>query len=250
VGHGAASLALWWLGKQDSALAEARAAVELAEQLDSALSLAMARAFLAIAHHLRREAADALRVAQQNVEFSERLGFPFWLGLSLMLVGAQKTRLGGDPAGLEDVARALSILGEAGSRGGSALGFSILVEAQRSVGHLDSALATVEGALAVVRAQGERFTEGELLRMKSEMLAERDPTALREALEALSAVLFQARERGALTLALRSATSMVRLAGYAGTAQQEARGVLSEIYGQFTEAFETPDLRDAAALLR
>jgi adenylate cyclase len=248
VAHGTASLALWWLGSPDSALVEARAGVELAEHLESALSLALARTFLAIAHHLRREPELALRVAQENIQFSEELGFPFWLGLGLLLAGAQKARLG-DRGGLEDVGRGLAILGEAGSRGGAALGFAVLAEAQRCVGDLDPALATLEGGLALVSAMGERFNDGELLRMKAEVLVERDPARLPEALTILRTVLDQARERGGLTTALRAATSLVRLEGDDIQGQRRARELLLEIHGQFREGFETPDLREAAALL-
>jgi DNA-binding response OmpR family regulator len=46
---------------------------------------------------------------------------------------------------------------------------------------------------------------------------------------------------------LRAATSLACL--YRGQRNQEMRGLLGTIYDRFTEGFETPDLRDARALL-
>jgi predicted ATPase len=47
---------------------------------------------------------------------------------------------------------------------------------------------------------------------------------------------------------LRAATSLARLWQQQGK-RDEARQVLSEIYGWFTEGFDTADLKDAKALL-
>jgi len=47
---------------------------------------------------------------------------------------------------------------------------------------------------------------------------------------------------------LRATTSLARLLDKQGK-RDEARGMLSEIYGWFTEGFDTADLKDAKALL-
>ena len=47
---------------------------------------------------------------------------------------------------------------------------------------------------------------------------------------------------------LRATTSLARLLGSQGR-RDEARAMLSEIYGWFTEGFDTADLKDAKALL-
>ena len=57
-----------------------------------------------------------------------------------------------------------------------------------------------------------------------------------------------ARLQGAKSLELRAVTSLSRLFHKQGKSD-EARRMLAEIYGWFTEGFDTADLKDAKALL-
>ena len=57
-----------------------------------------------------------------------------------------------------------------------------------------------------------------------------------------------ARGQQARSLALRAGTSLARLWASRGK-RAEARDLLAPIYGWFTEGFDTPDLREAKALL-
>jgi adenylate cyclase len=57
-----------------------------------------------------------------------------------------------------------------------------------------------------------------------------------------------AQKQQAKSLELRAATSLARLWQQQGK-KAEARQLLSEIYGWFTEGFDTKDLQEAKALL-
>jgi len=57
-----------------------------------------------------------------------------------------------------------------------------------------------------------------------------------------------ARQQQANSLELRAATSLARLWGDQGR-RAKARDLLAPVYGWFTEGFDTPDLKDARALL-
>ncbi len=57
-----------------------------------------------------------------------------------------------------------------------------------------------------------------------------------------------ARRQGAKSLELRAATSLSRLWQQQGK-KDEARQMLAEVYGWFTEGFDTVDLKEAQSLL-
>ena len=57
-----------------------------------------------------------------------------------------------------------------------------------------------------------------------------------------------ARKQQAKSLELRAVTSLARLRQQQGR-KEEAGRLLAEVYGWFTEGFDTVDLRDAKALL-
>jgi predicted ATPase len=57
-----------------------------------------------------------------------------------------------------------------------------------------------------------------------------------------------ARRQSARSPELRATTSLARLLNEQGR-RDEARAMLTEIYGWFTEGFDTVDLKDAKALL-
>ena len=57
-----------------------------------------------------------------------------------------------------------------------------------------------------------------------------------------------ARRQSARSPELRASTSLARLLAKQGR-RAEARAMLGEIYGWFTEGFDTADLKDAKALL-
>ena len=57
-----------------------------------------------------------------------------------------------------------------------------------------------------------------------------------------------ARGQSARSEELRATTSLARLLATQGR-RDEARAMLAEIYGWFTEGFDTADLKDAKALL-
>ena len=62
--------------------------------------------------------------ARENIALCEELNFPFWLGTGLIVLGANRARLG-DEGGLADLDRAFAILMQYGNRGGGSMGFAV-----------------------------------------------------------------------------------------------------------------------------
>ena len=92
-----------------------------------------------------------------------------------------------------------------------------------------------------------RLFEAELRRLEGELLSQAGaPEAEVEA--CLAEALAVARRQEARSFELRAATSLARLRRDRGK-RAEAHDLLAPIHGWFTEGFDTPDLRDASALL-
>ena len=102
-------------------------------------------------------------------------------------------------------------------------------------------------ALAIVDKNGERFCEAELYRLKGELLGQKAKTKA-EAEECFRKAIDIARRQGTRSWELRAVTSLARLWQQQGK-KDEARQRLAEIYGWFTEGFDTKDLQEAKALL-
>jgi len=88
----------------------------------------------------------------------------------------------------------------------------------------------------------------EIQRLDGELLLREANPAANGAERAFRAAIDLARRREEKSLELRATTSLARLWGRQGR-RDEARPMLAEIYGWFTEGFDTADLTDARTLL-
>ena len=121
----------------------------------------------------------------------------------------------------------------------------LLAEACSKAGRIDEALTVLREALDFVERSGTRYYEAELHRLEGELCGGID--------EARSEACFRravdiARAQQAKSFELRAAVSLVRLWQRQGKRNQ-ARKLLTPVYGWFTEGFDTADLLDAKVLL-
>jgi len=107
-------------------------------------------------------------------------------------------------------------------------------------------LAQLDDALRIVETTGERWFEAEIYRQKGRLLLRQEHTDAAE--ELYRKALGIAREQEAKLWELRAAVSIARLRRDQGR-HGEARDLLAPVCGWFTEGFDTPDLKDAKALL-
>jgi predicted ATPase len=115
-------------------------------------------------------------------------------------------------------------------------------------GRLDDGLGALTEALAVAGEHKDRHTEAEMHRLKGELLLRQDHSKAAEAQSWFQRAVETARKQSAKSWELRATTSLARLLNEQGR-RDEARTTLAEIYGWFTEGFDTADLKDAKALL-
>jgi hypothetical protein len=129
-----------------------------------------------------------------------------------------------------------------------AVALRLLLEALGVAGDARTGLATADWALAL--GDGDRLWEGEFRRLRAVFLSALGSRG-DEVESELARALEVARRQGALLFELRAAASLLRhrLADDSGGDVVGARARLKAIADRFVEGHETPDLRDAAALL-
>jgi predicted ATPase len=99
----------------------------------------------------------------------------------------------------------------------------------------------------VARKTNEPFYEAELNRLKGDALVKSGVASPAEAESCFHRAIEIARQQQAKSFELRAAMSLARLWQQQGK-REEARTMLEEIYGWFTEGFDTADLNDARVL--
>lgn len=124
----------------------------------------------------------------------------------------------------------------------------MLADAWLHLGEPEAAAMAIEEALAHADAGGEHLCTAELHRLSAQATLARDRRAHAAAEAALGAALTSARQRSSRIFELRGACDLARLWAEQGE-RRKAHDLLAPVYGWFTEGFETPDLRDAKALL-
>jgi len=135
-----------------------------------------------------------------------------------------------------------------GSRGRTPLFLTLLAEALALDGKIEEGLAALDDALTKAAVSGERGWNAEIHRLHGELTARLpypDPTKAEDSFRTALAI---AREQGTRGYELRAAMSLARLWREQGR-RDEARDLLAPVYGSFTEGFDTPDLKEAKALL-
>ena len=124
-----------------------------------------------------------------------------------------------------------------------------LAEALGGAGKIAEGLKTIDQALAKSQTHEEGWCIAELLRVKGELLVKHaGEGAAVVAEEQFQHSLDQARRQEALSWELRTARSLARLWQSQGRSN-DARDMLTLVYGRFTEGFETSDLKMAKSLI-
>jgi predicted ATPase len=200
-----------------------------------------------IAAFCRKITTEAERVDEMFALGKEQ-GFLAYVAKGDFFRGWMLVEEGRPTEGVALMQLALATLQANGDEDFMALCLAQLAVAHARAGHLSEALTVVHSGLTRVATTGERLFEPELHRLRGELLLSlpaRDDAA---ALRCFRRALATAREQEARSWELRAATSLARLWAAQGR-RAEARDLLAPVYSWFTEGFETPDLKEAKALL-
>jgi predicted ATPase len=240
---------LWMLGYPDQALRSKEETLGLARRQAHPLTLALALLWSAMLHQLRREPQAAQAQAEEERALCAEQGFLWYRAWGLQPQGWALVEQGQAAEGLSQIREAIAAARTTGAGvGTSPWLLATLAEACGQAGQSAEGLRALEEALERVQAKEEHLYESEVYRLKGEMLLQQSTAQQGEAEEHLQQALAVARRQQAKSLELRAAMSLARLWQRQGK-RAAAHQLLAEVYGWFTEGFDTADLQEARALL-
>ena len=243
-----AAWALWFMGYPLKALRRMQSAETLAQGFDHPDTQVIALVSAAWLHVLRREAQIVLERSELAIELANEHGFPYLALQAGIIRGWSLALTGHGPEGIAQMEAELAARKAGGVDHPPAQFLAWLAEAYAKNGDKTKSLSVLEEALARVDFAGDALYEAELYRLKGELLLMQEPSGARRAEDCFRIAIEKSAQQGAKSLELRAATSLSRLLARRRRAK-EALSILTQIYGWFTEGFDTPDLRDAKVLL-
>jgi predicted ATPase len=236
------------LGYPDQALQRIRRTLADAKEIAHTSSTAMAFSHAAAGLLLLRDAPEARRLAEAGLALSNEHGFDLWAAICTLQLAGALTQSGQAAEGLAAFEEGLELYLARGSEGGLPYLLSGMAEAHGKLGQVGEGLKLIEEALARAHDTGELAHEPDLHRVKGELLLMKDASNTREAEQSFRTAIEHSRKHRAKSWELRATLSLARLP-IKQRKRDEARAMLAEIYGWFTEGFDTADLKDARALL-
>jgi predicted ATPase len=247
--HGWGGLSSWLLGHPDEARRRSAQALNMAQKLEHAPTIANALIAAAQLNQLLRDETATRNQAEAAIAIAGKGGFPVYRAWGLILRGwALAKHLPGEDDGIGQIREGLGSLLATGTQICRTHNLALLADACERAGRVEEGLTSVVEAMAVVEKNAEHWFEAELNRLKGELLLRQHESNVADAGGCFELAIEIAREQGAKSLELRATSSLARLLAQQGE-RHDARLRLSEIYGWFTEGFETADLKDAKELL-
>jgi predicted ATPase len=230
---------LFCLGYPDQASAKSSAAIAEARRLAHPPSVASSLALSAKRLSLGEQVDQLLAVTTEQ-------GLPHWRSQGTIFRGWVNVKKG-------DIAEGISLL-RSGSAAYRATGAEVwmpyhlarLAGTCEIAGQTEDAATLLDDAVLIVERTGERWFAAELNRLKGQLMLRQGHSDAAE--ELYRKALSIAEEQEAKLWELRASVSLARLRRDQGR-RAEARNLLAPVYGWFTEGFDTPDLKQAKALL-
>ena len=223
-------------------------ALERARQLCHLHTLAYALFITGLAALSARETAETEKLGDELVALSDEHRFAFFSGFGQIFQGWALAQRGQGRAAVRRIREGLGAAEATGWRSHEPAFHGLLAEALALTGAVDEGLSVLAEALATSEASGARGADGELYRLKGDLLRRSSSPEWTEVEGCFHRALTIAREQGSRGFELRAAVSLARLLSELGRGA-EARDLLAPSYGWFTEGSETADLKEAKARL-
>jgi class 3 adenylate cyclase/tetratricopeptide (TPR) repeat protein len=235
------------LGYPDRAAAVLRDAIEFTRALDHPASSGFLLGHVGLTQHfIARDPADARKHAEELQALANDFGLAFWVPLCRVHLGRSLFDEGDRQKGIDLMRQSLGSAEERKLWIARPAHQVLLADALVRMDAPEEALDYLDAAQEETDAGEDRWSEPEIWRVRGDALLKSAEVDQAEA--SYQRAIEVARSQEAKTFELRSATSLARLWADQDRCA-EAHDLLAPIYGWFTEGFDTPDLKDAKALL-
>jgi predicted ATPase len=242
------SWALWHRGYPDQSARAADRALAYSRELGHAHTLAYAFGLAGRAAVFARDVATVYAHSNDCLAVASEHGFAYWAAWGRVLQGWADAQRGEAATGIARIRDGLAAYEATGDRSATPLLLTLLAEALALAGKIEEALAALDDALAKVAVSGAKGWDAEIYRLRGEIVGRLPYPDPAKAEDSFCTALAIAREQGTRGYELRAAMSLARLWREQGR-RADARDLLAPLYSAFTEGFDTPDLKEAKALL-
>ena len=186
--------------------------------------------------------------SDELIALAEEKGALFWKTAGMLAGGLVFVLTGKASDAIQMLGGGLRAHRSAGGTNWLPLFLAYLARAYAELGQFNDAWRAIGEAVKVIETSKESWCEAEVYRVAGEIALMSPEPDLTKAEAYLERALAVAREQQAKSWELRAAISMARLWREQGK-PDEARDLLTPVYGWFTEGFDTLDLKEAKALL-
>jgi class 3 adenylate cyclase/tetratricopeptide (TPR) repeat protein len=236
---------LWFLGYPDKSSTLICKALADAERLSNPFIHAMTLGLASALHVDRHEFSRGLERADESSAICAAYGFPQWTAYVMITRGQARAALGRANDGIAEMERGLADWQALGAKLATTRTVG-LADACAKAGLIAAGLDWIKVAAEHARTFHERILEAEIHRAHGELLLTRGATGDAEA--CLRRSIEIAQHQNAKSLELRTAVVLAQLWQHQGQ-REAAYDLVAPIYGWFSEGFDSPDLRNARALL-
>jgi len=242
MGHGA--LNAWVLGYAEKARERSAQVTAFACEGKSPYDVAYAYFSEGFIYRLLREPREAEAAARKAITISDKYTVSSPGQWACVVMGWAQAQLGNAEEGILRIREATDALLKAGTRIAITDFLTALAEALALNGMVEDALGTLEDAFQA--NPQELVFRPHILQVRGELRLKLGQSELAEAdfREAISL----AQKMSAKAFELRAAMGLARMLEARGD-RPAARDLLAPLYTSFTEGFDTPDLKEAKALL-
>jgi len=241
------AVTLWISGFPDQAAQMADAALELGHRLGHPPSLQHAAWWSATLQQLLRAPGPCRELSELTMRIGREQGSNMFFMCPLLL-GWTFFESGEAIEGLRRMGDAVAATRQSARRFYFEYELLVFAEALLKAGELDHAQQVLQENLDRITSSGNRLFEAEVHRLLGMCLGNRGGDWIAEAEKLLLQAIDTAEQQGALAFKLRAGTTLARL-WRDQNRMGSAHDLLAPIYDEFKEGHDTPDLKEAKALL-